>query len=67
MTQIQCCIREAAHSVLFAALACLACSQPVPGPILDLPPRAPDAVDGAEMAAEVRDLDLESREERIFE
>lgn len=67
MTQIQCCIPEAARSFLFAALACLACYQPVPGPILDLPPRAPDAVDGAQVAAEVRDFDLESREERIYE
>jgi hypothetical protein len=34
--------------------------------VLDLPPRPPDAPGGAEMAAQLRGLDLEAREARIY-
>lgn len=57
----------AACVLLWAGLACLACDQPTPGPTLDLPDRPAAALDGAQLAGEVRDLDLDAREERIYE
>ena len=50
----------------WAVLFCLACDPGAPGPVLDLPPRPPDAPGGAEVARDIRNLDLEAREERIY-
>jgi hypothetical protein len=48
-------------------LVFLACHEGDPAPVFDLPSRSPDALEGAEVAMEIRDLDLDSREERIYE
>lgn len=49
-----------------AALLLAACDAGGSAPVLDLPARPGDAPGGAEIARDVRDLDLEAREERIF-
>ena len=54
---------------ILLASACGFCVVPAsgaPAQVLDLPPRLGDAPGGAEIAREIRDLDLEFREERIF-
>ena len=50
----------------WAILLCLACDPGVPAPVLDLPHRSSDAPGGAEVARDIRTLDLEAREERIY-
>ena len=47
-------------------LLCLACDPGAPAPVLDLPHRPTDAPGGAEIARDIRSLDLEAREERIY-
>lgn len=49
-----------------AALVALGCTADPPAPELDLPPRPGDAPSGAEVSQSIRDLDLETREERVF-
>lgn len=50
----------------WAVLLCLACGPGEPAPVLDLPDRPADAPGGAELARDLRDLDLEAREARIY-
>jgi hypothetical protein len=47
-------------------LLCLACDPGARAPVLDLPHRPSDAPGGAEVARDIRALDLEAREERIY-
>ncbi len=54
--------RPLAHAVLLS-VACAPAAHPQ---VLELPPRPKGAPGGAEVAREVRTLDLESREERVF-
>jgi len=57
---------KARRASWWAVLLCLACGPGAPAPVLDLPHRRSDAPGGTEVARDVRTLDLESREERIF-
>ncbi len=50
----------------WAVLLCLACDPGAPAPVLNLPHRPTDAPGGAEVARDIRSLDLEAREERIY-
>jgi hypothetical protein len=53
-------------SLWWTVLLCLACDSGAPVPVLDLPQRPSDAPGGAEVARDIRTLDLEAREERIY-
>ena len=50
----------------WAVLLCLACDPGADAPLLDLPDRPDDAPGGAQVARDIRTLDLEAREERIY-
>ena len=52
--------------LLWAVALSLCCVQAGGAQVLELPPRSADAPGGAQLAREVRDLDLEAREERLF-
>lgn len=47
-------------------LLCLACGSGTATPEFDLPSRSSDFPGGAEIVQDVRDLDFEAREERIY-
>lgn len=49
-----------------AVLLCLACDPGPDGPTLDLPARPSDAPGGAEIAADIRTLDVAAREARVY-
>ena len=50
----------------WTVLLCLACDPGARAPVLELPHRPSDAPGGAEVARDIRTLDLEAREERIY-
>ncbi len=52
--------------LLLAVVLCAACDLGQRGPLLDLPPRPENALTGTEVVRDIRSLDLEAREERIF-
>jgi len=49
-------------------LLCLGCDSPAPpqGPTLDLPDRSSNAMSGVNVALEIRNFDVEAREEQIY-
>ncbi|MHC4234694.1 MAG: hypothetical protein ACYSUQ_06230 [Planctomycetota bacterium] len=51
---------------LWVGLLCLACGAPPPAPVLELPSRPSDAQGGSQVAREIRALDVDAREERIY-
>jgi hypothetical protein len=51
----------------WALLLCVACDPGERAPTLELPHRANDAPSGTEVARDIRALDFEAREERIYE
>lgn len=59
-------VRPGGAGVLTLLLLCGPGAGVVRGQVLDLPPRPTDAPGGAAIAADVRLLDLEAREERLF-
>ncbi|MFG1691508.1 hypothetical protein ACGF5M_05080 [Gemmatimonadota bacterium] len=50
----------------WVGLLCLGCGAAPPAPVLDLPSRPIDALGGAQVAREIRALDVDAREERIY-
>ncbi len=52
----------------WVALLCVAACDPYgPAPVLPLPPRPAEALTGSEIAREIRDWDLDAREDRLYE
>ena len=54
------------RALRWAVLFCVACDPGPAAPVLGLPQRLSDAPGGAEIALDVRALDVEAREERIY-
>lgn len=59
-------IRKVTASSWVAVLLCLACDPGADAPTLDFPPRPADAPGGTEIARDLRSLEFQAREERVY-